>query len=414
MTCNTDWRDLPRECLERVLELCGAYATCSAAQVCRAWRATTESEGLWELFVQNSRFRVNKNLRGAREICKFAWLAERGWQSGRGVYTPWAAQHSTWVTGLALDSQHVVSGSNDRSIVLWDRADGHWAHILNGHTGQVTCVGLDGRTVGSGSRDRTARLWDAGTEQQIHIFPSPRGEHINSIALGKQVLVGACGGGSMRVWCRRTGLEVRDLEGHVGAVYGVAIQDDTVVSASVDRTARVWDMRSGECVSSLETKHSDGLTCVALENDLMVTGDLEGLVRVWNIKTEKLEHVLEGHTDWVRSVSIADGRVCSTGRDGLLNVWNLKHRLHAMEGESNSETLLEDDENNITVNAQHHGQHFAVDTNGLEMRCVVMDENEIVAGGRDGIIHTWRFAPKDEKYRMMPSRLAPSMHYPLW
>ena len=37
----------------------------------------------------------------------------------------------------------------------------------------------------------------------------------------------------------------------------------------------------------------------------------------------------------------------------------------------------------------------SIDTRGLEMRCVAMDDAGIVAGGKDGLVHSWRFTSKD-------------------
>jgi WD40 repeat protein len=67
-----------------------------------------------------------------------------------------------------MDEKHVVTGSNDRTLVVWDRNRQHWAHILRGHTGQITCVGLHQSTVVSGSRDRTMRLWDLRSERELN------------------------------------------------------------------------------------------------------------------------------------------------------------------------------------------------------------------------------------------------------
>ncbi|KAG9228127.1 WD40-repeat-containing domain protein, partial [Amylocarpus encephaloides] len=59
----------------------------------------------------------------------------------------------------------VVSGSNDKTVRLWDAAIGALQQRLEGHTGWVTSVAFspNGKQVVSGSVDRTVRLWDAAT-----------------------------------------------------------------------------------------------------------------------------------------------------------------------------------------------------------------------------------------------------------
>ncbi|PVH70818.1 hypothetical protein DL98DRAFT_577678 [Cadophora sp. DSE1049] len=64
------------------------------------------------------------------------------------------------------NSKQVVSGSDDRTVRLWDAATGALQQTLEGHTGGVTSVAFlpDSKQVMSGSDDRTVRLWDAVTK----------------------------------------------------------------------------------------------------------------------------------------------------------------------------------------------------------------------------------------------------------
>ena len=62
----------------------------------------------------------------------------------------------------------IVSGSDDRTVRVWDAATGApLGDPFTGHAGGVYAVAvgqLDGRTVvASGSDDRTVRVWDAAT-----------------------------------------------------------------------------------------------------------------------------------------------------------------------------------------------------------------------------------------------------------
>lgn len=73
--------------------------------------------------------------RNTRESFKFTLQTNRNWSKGRFQYHSWPVQHDTWITGLAMDAQHVVTGSNDRTLVVWDRLSRQWSHILKGHSG---------------------------------------------------------------------------------------------------------------------------------------------------------------------------------------------------------------------------------------------------------------------------------------
>jgi len=55
------------------------------------------------------------------------------------------------------------------------------------------------------------------------------------------------------VWDAHTGAEQRTLRGHTDWVNGCTISPtgDTIMSASGDQTLKVWDARTGACLSTL-------------------------------------------------------------------------------------------------------------------------------------------------------------------
>jgi WD40 repeat protein len=69
------------------------------------------------------------------------------------------------ITSAAIsgDGRHIVTGSRDKTAVLWDTASGKKIQTFRGHTGGVSSVALsrDGNVVLSGSIDGTANLWPA-------------------------------------------------------------------------------------------------------------------------------------------------------------------------------------------------------------------------------------------------------------
>ncbi|KAL4078818.1 hypothetical protein V8B97DRAFT_2067943 [Scleroderma yunnanense] len=94
-------------------------------------------------------------------------------------------QHEDWPrnqhtlkghTGLVLsvafspDGRHIVSGSNDKTIQIWDaQTGGQVGKPLQGHTDSVMSVAFspDGRYIVSGSDDKTIQIWDAQTGGQV-------------------------------------------------------------------------------------------------------------------------------------------------------------------------------------------------------------------------------------------------------
>src|SRR5436309_969839 len=73
--------------------------------------------------------------------------------------------HTQGVMGVAIsgDGKTVVTGSYDKTAILWEAASGKKLQTFQGHNGFVTSVAIsgDGKFVLTGAEDRTAILWDA-------------------------------------------------------------------------------------------------------------------------------------------------------------------------------------------------------------------------------------------------------------
>ena len=94
---------------------------------------------------------------------------------------------------------------------------------------------------------------------------------------------------SLKVWDLATGKCRATLEGHAGDVWGVAITPDgrTVISGSEDRTLKVWDLATGKCRATLEG-HA-GLLYVAVTPDgrTVVSGSSGQDCKGWDLPGRK-------------------------------------------------------------------------------------------------------------------------------
>ena len=122
--------------------------------------------------------------------------------------------HSVWSLAFTPDGSHIVSGSLDCTIRIWDVATGRLERTLPGEV-MVNAVAVtpDGRWIVSGGQDGKVGVWDFAT-----------------------------------------GHRERVLEGHTSRVAVVAATPDSrwIVSGSEDRTLRVWDLASGKLLHVLE------------------------------------------------------------------------------------------------------------------------------------------------------------------
>lgn len=66
---------------------------------------------------------------------------------------------------LQFDGIHVVSGSLDTSIRVWDVETGNCIHTLTGHQSLTSGMELKDNILVSGNADSTVKIWDIKTGQ---------------------------------------------------------------------------------------------------------------------------------------------------------------------------------------------------------------------------------------------------------
>jgi WD40 repeat protein len=104
-------------------------------------------------------------------------------------------------------------------------------------------------------------------------------------------------------------------------------QQQLLASGSADRTVRLWDINTKECVAVLEG-HSCAVYSVAFSPDgcLLASASHDSTVRLWDVVGRRANvpvHVLRSHTHFVYSVSFSpDGRLLASGsHDRTVRLW---------------------------------------------------------------------------------------------
>ena len=149
---------------------------------------------------------------------------------------------------------------------------------------------------------------------------------------------------TLKVWDLESGKLLRTLEVDVHDVNAVALTaDGRAVSASGDHTLKVWDLESGHLVRTLEG-HTESVCAVALTaNGRAASASHDKTVKVWDIESGYVLHTLEGHTESVCAVALtADGRIVSASSDKTLKVWDIEsgHVLRTLDGHKTAVTTM--------------------------------------------------------------------------
>lgn len=73
-----------------------------------------------------------------------------------------------------FDGIHVVSGSLDTSIRVWDVETGNCIHTLTGHQSLTSGMELKDNILVSGNADSTVKIWDIKTGQCLQTLQGER------------------------------------------------------------------------------------------------------------------------------------------------------------------------------------------------------------------------------------------------
>lgn len=110
-----------------------------------------------------------------------------------------------------------------------------------------------------------------------------------------------------RIWNLETGEMLRVLEGHTRGVRCLQFDEAKLITGSMDRTLKIWNWRTGALMRTLEG-HTEGIVCLHFNEDTLASGSADSNIKVWNFRTGEC-YTLRGHRDWVNAVTLWTGPV---------------------------------------------------------------------------------------------------------
>jgi WD40 repeat protein len=269
----------------------------------------------------------------------------------------------------------LASGSDDRTLRLWDTRTGHPLAVLQAHAKPVRAIAFDpqqpNHCVSSGN-DRLIHLWEMGeilegrkSEQtdidqslEIKLKQTLEGHHytIHCLAYGgnpggdqerDQQLASGSADKTIKLW-KLPGYECEvTLVGHRLSVNTIAFSttQPLLASGSSDTTVKIWDLTNRSLVATLMA-HTAAVNTIAFSpnGQLLATAGDDRTIQLWDTQDWKRSQVLSGHAWPVSALAFSgDGRhLLSASWDQTVKIWDVRtaETIGILSGHQDSITTL--------------------------------------------------------------------------
>jgi WD40 repeat protein len=267
------------------------------------------------------------------------WMAVYD-MSGRQTAVCEGHTDTIWISAFNKDGSRLATGSEDKTVRLWNAATGTLLATCEGHTSKVLGLAFsqDGSRLVSAGADGKVRQWDATTGKDVGpAYDRHSGEVFSAVYSPDGQLIASAGNDrTVRVWRARDREDVAVLDGHTGRVIKVAFTPDgrrlaslsrtTVFVSSGDDAVRIWDVAPDATLPDLRG-HTSYVYPVAYSPDgrWLASGSWDKTVRLWDAATGELCAVLP-HPGFVLDMAFGpDGTWLMTGglKNDQLRIWDV-------------------------------------------------------------------------------------------
>lgn len=258
----------------------------------------------------------------------------RTWDAKTGQTLKVFTEGHSFLASNALYSPNgkwLMTAAVDNTVRVWDADAGTQFAVLE-HTGRAAAIAIskDGKWLLTGADDKTAKLWDITTGKLAFALPAHRNE-VTAVAFSTDNKLAVTGDarGRVAVWDLQTKQMLKELDGHAKLrITGAVFVDETrLLTSCADNTVAQWNVKTGQEERALILKHPDGVASMQLRTGTrqLVTACLDKKARVWDLDTAKEIAVLDGLKS-LNSVSIDEAGEWAVAADSearKLVLWKL-------------------------------------------------------------------------------------------
>ncbi|TXT56208.1 MAG: hypothetical protein BAJALOKI1v1_1970006 [Promethearchaeota archaeon] len=239
--------------------------------------------------------------------------------------------HENEITSLHISSDggRIVSGSEDKTVKLWKLETGNLMRNFTNHEGPILDVLItpNDKYIISVSEDKTAKIWNWNSKQVIKTY-TDENLGFSKVAIsseGKKLVLSSGRTIHLLNWGEKE--PFLSIEGHKYAVSTVIIcpKDEYIITGSLDKTVKIWDLTSGEMVKCLEGSHQGVINSVSISNDrrYIASGSGDKSLIVWDINNDFVYGPFH-HDSYIQCVKFIPEThlVLAADYSGRVKVWD--------------------------------------------------------------------------------------------
>ena len=276
------------------------------------------------------------------------------------------------LTALAIhpEGQYLAAAGDDHLIRIWDLRDQKITRTLDGHSDWVRSAiftsdgkflltaGDDGRVIAWNTTDEYRRSYLMYLKKPIRdLAITPDERHIAVVGFksdirvtdlssgpdnrrieakhddlrdiefsrdGKLVAVSS-GDGSIHIHRWPDGKHLKVLKRHRQRVNNIRFMgpDNRLVSTSIDRTACVWSIETGEVERQFPLGRCKGSSLIVVNDDTIAVGGTDNSICVFDVHTGNPLDQFSGHTGTVAALAVHGQQLFSAGYDTTIRHWTI-------------------------------------------------------------------------------------------
>ncbi|AFY53837.1 WD40 repeat-containing protein [Rivularia sp. PCC 7116] len=263
------------------------------------------------------------------------------WDIDTGLYLQSLSGHLSEINAIAFGSKNQIlaTASVDRTVKIWDVTTGKCLKTLQGRADYVhsAILSSDNRTIISGSQ-HTINFWDIDSQQCIYTLFKTK-DWLSSLIVSQDEKTIACANignedNVIRIWqindlnnCLTTSNKIpsKILKGHDDSIWSFAFNSDgkKIVSGSSDRTVKVWDSDTAQCLKTFYG-HNRPVLSVSFSPDENIIASCGGhsIIKLWNVETGECFQTIQERASYIIKFN-CNGLILASGHtSGIVKLWD--------------------------------------------------------------------------------------------